>query len=68
MKGGAQDIKDHPFFANYLDFDALVARTLEAPWVPELDNPLDTHHFDEYSDDDDVEPYDNGGDEWDRDF
>ena len=67
LRGGAQDIKEHRFFRS-LDFDALVHRTLPSPWQPELTDPLDTHHFDEYDEEDDVEPYRDDGSNWEKDF
>jgi serine/threonine protein kinase len=67
LRGGAADIKDHRFF-RLLSFDDLYHRRIAAPWRPDLADPLDTHHFDEYDEEDDVEPYRDDGSGWDRDF
>ncbi|OQR88318.1 cGMP-dependent protein kinase [Achlya hypogyna] len=42
---GPQDIMSHPWFAS-LDWDALRAQTLEAPYVPQLTSRYDTSLFD----------------------
>jgi serine/threonine-protein kinase LATS1/2 len=42
-QNGIEDIKNHPFFKD-IDWDLI--RTMPAPFVPELDNPADTNHFD----------------------
>lgn len=67
MRGGAGDIKAHKFFRE-LDWDALRARRIPAPWRPRLSNPLDTSNFDEYEEDDSVEHYRDDGSHWDKDF
>ena len=46
-----QDIFDHAFFHN-LDWDALLAKDLKPPWVPKLQNEMDTSHFEEYDEGD----------------
>lgn len=42
-KNGIADIQEHPFFA---DFDWKNIRSKEAPFVPEVLDPLDTSNFD----------------------
>lgn len=48
LADGAQDIRDHAFFAD-IDFDELRNKTMKAPWKPKLKNPFDTKHFDDWS-------------------
>ena len=47
---GIGEVAGHPFFAG-TDWDALVAKTTKAPWVPELSGETDVSHFDAYDDD-----------------
>lgn len=35
LKGGVEDIKQHAWFKPF-DFEALMKRTLKAPWVPKV--------------------------------
>lgn len=42
--GGANDIKKHPFFCN-VDFDEILQRNVDAPWVPHIKSPKDTSNF-----------------------
>ncbi len=67
LRGGARDIKEHRFFRP-LDFEELVHKRIAAPWKPELRDPLDTSHFDEYDEEDDVEVYRDDGSGWDKNF
>jgi len=39
------DIRNHPWFAEDIDFGKLYRKELEAPWVPELKDPFDTTKF-----------------------
>jgi len=43
---GFEEIKTHPFFQGF-DFDALLAKKLEAPFIPVLKDSLDVGNFDE---------------------
>ena len=43
---GFEEIKAHPFFQGF-DFDALLAKKLEAPFIPVLTGTLDVGNFDE---------------------
>eukprot|EP01025_Chloroclados_australasicus_P069551 TRINITY_DN9833_c0_g1_i2.p2 TRINITY_DN9833_c0_g1~~TRINITY_DN9833_c0_g1_i2.p2 ORF type:complete len:209 (-),score=30.40 TRINITY_DN9833_c0_g1_i2:233-775(-) len=52
-RGGADEIKAHPFFKG-LDWDNL--RQAQAPYLPELDHELDTRHFEKYDEDGTVAP------------
>ena len=47
--GGVRDIIDHPFFAS-IDFERLVARSLEPPHVPSIASEVDTSHFEDIDD------------------
>lgn len=44
-KGGAEEIKQHPFFAE-IDWDKMTAKQLPSPYKPILDSKDDTKHFD----------------------
>ena len=66
-RGGVDDIKNHKWFRG-VDWSALEAKRIGAPWVPPLKNPFDASHFDPYDEDDEVEPYTDDGSGWDADF
>jgi len=55
---GADDIKRHKFFRG-VDWNALHSRRIQAPILPQVSSPLDTHYFDVYPEDD-VEPAGSG--------
>uniref|UniRef100_A0A6G1SIK0 non-specific serine/threonine protein kinase n=1 Tax=Aceria tosichella TaxID=561515 RepID=A0A6G1SIK0_9ACAR len=42
-QNGINDIKDHPFFRN-INWNSI--RSMQAPYVPQLNGPKDTKHFD----------------------
>merc|ERR1711957_6565 len=44
---GDMDVRDHPWLAP-IDADKLLKRTIDAPWVPQLNSKLDASHFDSY--------------------
>lgn len=44
-KNNGQDIFNHPVFRSVC-FDDLKNWQIEAPWIPTLNNPLDTKYFD----------------------
>jgi cGMP-dependent protein kinase len=67
LKGAAKDIKALRFF-NGIEWDALRAKKLPAPWVPKVKDPLDTSNFDPYDEEDDVQPYRDDGSGWDAEF
>jgi len=67
VKGGAQNIKDHPWFKGF-DWDALINKKMKAPIVPNIKNSEDLSNFDEYPDDDDVPAYIDDGTDWDAEF
>lgn len=47
LSGGEQDILDHSWFKD-LDLAAMRRKTVKAPWVPGLKDPLDTACFDDW--------------------
>ena len=49
LKGGAKDIKAHPWYQN-MDFTALVNKRVSAPIKPIVKGEDDTSNFDDYSD------------------
>lgn len=48
LSRGHLDVKDHPWFEK-MNWDKLNNRKLKAPWVPNISNPLDSSHFDDFS-------------------
>lgn len=66
-RGGVADVKGHRWFRG-VDWDALEAKRIAAPWVPPLKDPFDASHFDPYDEDDEVEPYVDDGSAWEADF
>ena len=46
---GANDIKDHRWF-NSLDWNALLQRKKQPPYIPEVKNEGDTSNFSNYPD------------------
>lgn len=59
---GARDVKRHPFFVKKLDWEALLAQTLEPPYVPTVNSNVDSQNFDNFSD------YETEPDDEDEDF
>jgi len=49
---GADDIKRHKFFRG-VDWNALHSRRIQAPILPQVSSPLDTHYFEVYPEDED---------------
>lgn len=47
---GADDIKRHKFFRG-VDWNALHSRRIQAPIIPQVSSPLDTHYFEVYPED-----------------
>eukprot|EP01029_Cantina_marsupialis_P015032 TRINITY_DN3291_c0_g1_i1.p1 TRINITY_DN3291_c0_g1~~TRINITY_DN3291_c0_g1_i1.p1 ORF type:complete len:768 (+),score=256.59 TRINITY_DN3291_c0_g1_i1:163-2466(+) len=64
---GADAIRKHPFFKD-IDFAALRARNVKAPWTPSIKNEADSSNFEKYDEDDNITPYRDDGSNWDRDF
>ena len=48
LKNGAQDIRDHDWFAD-VRFDAIRSKSVKAPWKPKMKDPFDTRNFDNWS-------------------
>lgn len=51
LSKGADDIKRHKFFRG-VDWNALHSRRIQAPILPQVSSPLDTHYFEVYPEDD----------------
>lgn len=66
-KGGAQSIKEHPWFDGF-DWKALHEKRIPGPIIPKIKSPEDISNFDDYPDDDHVPVYHDNGTEWDADF
>jgi len=66
-KGGAAEIKAHPFFKG-IDFNALVARKVKPPIVPKIKHNKDMSNFDQFEEAGEVEPYVDDGSKWDEEF
>jgi protein kinase A len=48
LSGGCQEVKDQPWFKT-MDWAKLNSYKLKAPWIPEITNPLDASHFEDFS-------------------
>lgn len=48
LSNGHHDVREHPWFKD-LDFDKLNNMELKAPWVPNIKNPFDSSHFEDFS-------------------
>ena len=49
LSKGYLDIKNHLWFnESGVDFKALLKKEMDAPWKPEVKNPLDSSNFDEF--------------------
>ncbi|KAH8923080.1 Pkinase-domain-containing protein [Atractiella rhizophila] len=44
---GAEDIKNHPFFKNHLDWALLSTKKIQPPFKPSVESAADTSNFDE---------------------
>lgn len=51
LAGGYRDVKNHPFFRE-VNFNKLAKKQIKAPWVPQIDDPLDISNFEQFDDDD----------------
>jgi serine/threonine protein kinase len=47
LKGGCQDVIDHPWFKS-IDFDKLAKREIKAPFIPHVQGEGDASNFDTY--------------------
>lgn len=65
LAGAVAEIKSHLWFTgSNFDWGALNAKTLPAPYVPNIKNPLDASNFDPYPEDDRIQPYRDTGKGW----
>jgi len=46
--GGAEELRNHPWFEN-LDFEDLVAKSIKAPWTPNVKDAMDCSNFNDWS-------------------
>lgn len=67
LRGGPEEIKMQRWFKD-IDFDALLAKQIKAPWVPRISSVTDTSNFDPMAEEEvhDTGYHDTGN--WDRDF
>jgi cGMP-dependent protein kinase len=58
LAGSVQDIMDHSWYrAASFNWEHLMQKRLVAPYIPPINDPLDTSNFDPYPEDDRVTPY-----------
>ena len=50
LKGGAEDLINHAWFREKVDWDALVNCSVRPPWVPKLKSATDTTYFEDTMD------------------
>jgi len=68
IQGGAQHIKEHPWFAGF-DFKALVEKKLTPPYKPKIKNQFDVSNFDDVGEAGlEVPSYSDDGSAWDKEF
>jgi protein kinase A len=70
IKGGAALIKNHPWFAGF-DWDALDAKKIKGPYLPEVHDVDDLHNFAALAEEElefDFPPYVDDGTGWDKEF
>lgn len=48
LSGGHRDVMKHDWYES-INFRKLVKKELPAPWIPEIKNPLDSSHFEDFS-------------------
>jgi protein kinase A len=50
LSKGYLDVKNHLWFEkSSVNFKALLKKEMDAPWKPEVKNPLDSSNFDDFS-------------------
>ena len=58
LEGGVDDIKEHPWYADVkFEWPRLDRRGYKAPYLPPINDPLDTSNFDPYPEDEVIQPY-----------
>lgn len=55
LKNGVADIKNHRWFAN-INWDWLLQKKIQAPYLPKVKSPDDTSNFNSYPDSDSISP------------
>merc|ERR1719445_2566693 len=72
IKGGIDNIKNHPWFAQKINWQKFEAMQVDAPYTPMIAGPSDISNFEEYSEDISNETnkaaYVDDGSNWDKDF
>ncbi len=48
LSRGHLDVKDEPWFKS-MDWEKLTNYELEAPWIPDIKDPMDASHFEDFS-------------------
>jgi len=56
LNGGVTDIKNHHLFAG-INWDGLVKKEIQPPFIPSITSALDTSNFDVYEEEDDIIPF-----------
>uniref|UniRef100_A0A6A7G739 cGMP-dependent protein kinase n=1 Tax=Hirondellea gigas TaxID=1518452 RepID=A0A6A7G739_9CRUS len=68
VKGGATNVKEHPWFDGF-NWEALAEGRMLAPIIPEIRGDDDLSNFEEYPDEDEeIPPYEDDNSGWDDDF
>lgn len=52
LSGGNDDVINHPWFKKSISFEKLRKKHIRAPWIPEINDPLDSSNFEIYQEDD----------------
>lgn len=65
--GGARAIKNQPWFSS-LNWDDIIAKKIQPPWIPTISDPMDTSNFDPCEEPEIQLPYRDDGSNWDKDF
>jgi len=47
LSRGHRDVKDHAWFSE-MDFKKLVRKELPGPWIPDIKDPFDASHFEDF--------------------
>ena len=47
LSGGAEDIKNNPWFQG-VDWNIVLQKRIQPPWMPELTSDKDYQYFDQY--------------------
>jgi len=67
IKGGADNIKQHPFFKGF-DWSALYSKKMQPPIKPAVSSKDDASNFERCEEEGTDMPYTSDGTDWDKDF